>query len=44
MPSHNGGTSTVACSNLYKQMNCTDIATYYSSYCDCTCSAKLDSR
>ncbi|GMH68808.1 hypothetical protein TL16_g05011 [Triparma laevis f. inornata] len=43
MPSHNGGTSTVACSNLYKQMNCTDIATYYSSYCDCTCSAKLDS-
>ena len=42
MPSHNGGMSTVSCVNLYAAMNCTDVAKYYSQYCDCTCSAKVE--
>ena len=42
MPAANGATSTVSCANLYSAMNCTDIATYYSQYCDCSCSVKID--
>jgi len=42
MPAGNGAVSTVSCANLYKAMNCTDVAKYYSDYCECSCAVKVD--